>query len=165
MRAVVPEAIAIPASVSVADRNFSIAGTLLATDSDSTFTVDGTSGIMNAVITDIILSIENHDDYGDYCWGNVRYTLTNDDGDTLAIFAVGVPGYYKLTLGSTQYGVSLPNGPTIVPIHFESGLVLAPGETLSIETIPSANMSTACDGSSSAPFVKANYTLSGYYAP
>ena len=106
-----------------------------------------------AIISDLVFSTTGVEAS---CPGHVKFHL---DTSTSRIASMAVEVSSWLTLGrsgthqSYGYATNTTNGPSVAPIHFKSGLRVASGETLTLET-----EQTGCGGTTSL------YTLSGYYA-
>jgi len=106
-----------------------------------------------AIISDLVFSTTGVEAA---CPGHVKFHLDTSAG-RIASMAVEVSSWLTYGRSSTHqsygYATNTTNGPSITPVHFKSGLRVAGGDTLTLET-----ERTGCGGTT------ALYTLSGYYA-
>jgi hypothetical protein len=118
----------------------SVGGELEGTASHTPLTAPSDQGLL---ITDIVLTAS---DSSPYCRAHSTITI-HDGGSPLATFAVG------MTPDTRSYS----NHQQLVPIRLSSGIFIAPGNTLTIETSP--RYQDGCGGST----MEVEYTLSGYH--
>jgi hypothetical protein len=152
------DAIGYPAgsAVSLGTNPVVSAGVTIHADSSSSLITAG--GSHDLVVTDLILSINSN---AASCWGYVRAALSVEGGSSLGTFSVGVPGHGHGVEGGgySAWAEARTNSPTIVPIHFGSGIRVEAGKTLDI-TASTRAMSADCASST----VDLDATVSGYYA-